>query len=58
MKILDKLDGYKTYLFVALIILIEVLEVAGYLDSAVANSLEIFMGAGGLAGLRHAVKKG
>ena len=54
---LDRLDGYKTYIFVALIIVIEVLEVAGYIDSAVAGSLEVFMGAGGIAGLRHAVKK-
>jgi hypothetical protein len=56
MKMLAKLEGYKTYIFVALIVLIEVLEVLGYLDSAVAGSLEVFMGAGGIAGLRHAVK--
>jgi len=57
MKVLDMLEGKKTYIFVAMIILIEVLEVAGWLDSAVANSLEIFMGAGGIAGIRHSIKK-
>lgn len=58
MEFLNKLDGYKTYILVILIILIEVLEMTGYLDTAVANSLEVFLGAGGLAGIRHGLKTG
>lgn len=53
-ELFDRLDGYKTYLAVSLLIVIEVLNVLGYLDNEVATSLEVFMGAGGLAALRAA----
>jgi hypothetical protein len=55
--VLDRLDGYKTYIVCTLVIVIEVLKYYGILEVAVANSLEVLLGAGGLAALRAGVKK-
>ena len=57
MNKLEILDGYKTYIFVALLIIIEVLNGFELLSGPVANSLEVFLGAGGLAALRHGISK-
>jgi len=57
MALIDRLDGYKTYVVCVLLIVIEVLRFYGVLDAPVANSLEVFLGAGGLAALRVGLKK-
>jgi len=49
------LEGYKTYIACALLVVIEVLAAFGVLSPEVANSLEVFMGAAGLAALRAGV---
>lgn len=51
------LDGYKLYVCATLLIVIEVLSFFGVLAPEVATSLEIFLGAGGLAALRHSISQ-
>lgn len=51
------LEGKKTYLMAILLIVIEVLRFYGILSHEVANSLEVFVGAGGLAALRGGVSR-
>ena len=51
------LEGYKVYICAALLIIIEVLSFFGVLSPEVATSLEVFLGAGGLAALRHSVSR-
>ena len=57
MKWYQCLDGYKTYIVCVLLIVIEVLRFYHILAPEVANSLEVFIGAGGLAALRQAVDR-
>ena len=52
-----RLDGWKTHITAVLLILVEVLRFEGVLTQEVANSLEVFLGAAGLAALRHAIRK-
>ena len=55
--VLDRLDGWKTYIVCVLVVVMEVLRFYGVLEAELVTSLEVLLGAGGLAALRAGVKK-
>jgi lipoate-protein ligase B len=56
-KLIMFLEGKKTEIQVVLIIIIEVLAAFDILDRPVANSLEVFLGAGAIAALGARVRR-
>jgi hypothetical protein len=51
------LDGYKTYIVAALILVAGIARSRGWIDEATFQLILVILGAGGLAALRAGVKK-
>ena len=53
---MNKLQGYRTYIFAGLLGLATVAHALGWVDDSVYQTLVGLFGAGGLAGLRAGIK--
>ena len=54
---MKKLDGYKTYITAVLIGVASAVHYLGYIDTQAYVAILGILGAGGLATLRHGIKK-
>lgn len=58
MKILEKINGYKSYMAATFGLFVVVLYLFGFIDEPTMVALLGAAGFGGIVGLRHAISKG